>query len=374
MLMCVCQQESLRETDEPVVQAPARRADRGVDRHLLLQDDSATLNCWSMTAWLSRWPSPCLCCNSTLLLPLPFPQVHTALPLEFSEPRRNRVSSQASEDTLLYELRRRATRKGRKEETNKGGMESAGVEDSSVGFCKTPGSSSPLGQSSEGPAEAGPEESPEEETPEEEEEVVGESEEERGPLRCLGLAAASCCVCVELEQVRNCVRSEKICILPILACLLSLALCTAGLKWVFVDKIFEYEPPTHLDPKRIGQDPIIIDADPTLGLPISFSQPNSPPAFLPPTTTTTANPGQPAVFVEGDSTAGPFAPASPKVSRFTPTSAVTIYKSPVTQPLPSTTPEPDRNSTPSQHPGVESNNIITKTCKYTCRLLKASHL
>ncbi|XP_037403388.1 pro-neuregulin-1, membrane-bound isoform isoform X2 [Pygocentrus nattereri] len=240
-------------------------------------------------------------------------------------------------------------------------MESAGVEDSSVGFCKTPGSSSPLGQSSEGPAETGPEESPEEETPEEEEEVVGESEEERGPLRCLGLAAASCCVCVELEQVRNCVRSEKICILPILACLLSLALCTAGLKWVFVDKIFEYEPPTHLDPKRIGQDPIIIDADPTLGLPISFSQPNSPPAILPPTTATTANPGQPAVFVEGDSTAGPFAPASPKVSLFTPTSTVTIYKIPASQPLPSTTPEPDRNSAPSQHPGVESNNIITKT-------------
>ncbi|XP_036450720.1 pro-neuregulin-1, membrane-bound isoform isoform X1 [Colossoma macropomum] len=240
-------------------------------------------------------------------------------------------------------------------------MESAGVEDSSVGFCKTPGSTSPLGQSSEGPPEAGPEESPEEETPEEEEEVVGESEEERGPLRYLGLAAASCCVCVELEQVRNCVRSEKICILPILACLLSLALCTAGLKWVFVDKIFEYEPPTHLDPKRIGQDPIIIDADPTLGLPVSFSQPNSPPALLPPTTTTTANPGQPAVFVEGDSTAGPFAPASPKVSRFTPTSAVTIYTSPATQPLPSTTPEPGQNSTPSQHPDLESNNIITKT-------------
>lgn len=53
----------------------------------------------------------------------------------------------------------------------------------------------------------------------------------------------------------GCVNSEKICIAPILACLLSLCLCIAGLKWVFVDKIFEYDSPTHLDPGRIGQDP-----------------------------------------------------------------------------------------------------------------------
>uniref|UniRef100_A0A3B1JET0 Pro-neuregulin-1, membrane-bound isoform n=1 Tax=Astyanax mexicanus TaxID=7994 RepID=A0A3B1JET0_ASTMX len=236
-------------------------------------------------------------------------------------------------------------------------MESEGVEDSSVGLCKHPGSKSPLGQSSEGPLDACPQESPEEETPEEEEEVVVESEEERRPLRCLGLAAASCCVCLELDQVRNCVRSEKICILPILACLLSLALCTAGLKWVFVDKIFEYEPPTHLDPKRIGQDPIIIDADPTLGIPVLFSHSTSPPTHSPPATD---KPGQPEVFVEGDSTAGPFAPASPKVSRFTPTSAVTIHTNPATQPLPRATPKPSRNSTPGQRPGLESNNIITK--------------
>uniref|UniRef100_A0A8B9LGI0 Pro-neuregulin-1, membrane-bound isoform n=1 Tax=Astyanax mexicanus TaxID=7994 RepID=A0A8B9LGI0_ASTMX len=216
-------------------------------------------------------------------------------------------------------------------------MESEGVEDSSVGLC---------------PLDACPQESPEEE-----EEVVVESEEERRPLRCLGLAAASCCVCLELDQVRNCVRSEKICILPILACLLSLALCTAGLKWVFVDKIFEYEPPTHLDPKRIGQDPIIIDADPTLGIPVLFSHSTSPPTHSPPATD---KPGQPEVFVEGDSTAGPFAPASPKVSRFTPTSAVTIHTNPATQPLPRATPKPSRNSTPGQRPGLESNNIITK--------------
>lgn len=88
----------------------------------------------------------------------------------------------------------------------------------------------------------------------------------------MGICAlpSACCVCIEMGQIQSCLRSEKICILPILACLLSLALCTAGLKWVFVDKIFEYEPPTHLDPKRIEQGPLIISADPTLGLPVSF--------------------------------------------------------------------------------------------------------
>uniref|UniRef100_A0A4W4F1P4 Pro-neuregulin-1, membrane-bound isoform n=1 Tax=Electrophorus electricus TaxID=8005 RepID=A0A4W4F1P4_ELEEL len=206
------------------------------------------------------------------------------------------------------------------------------------------------------PPEASPEETAEEEE-EEEEEVVGEGGGERGPLGCLGLAAASCCVCVELEQIRSCARSEKICILPILACLLSLALCTAGLKWVFVDKIFEYEPPTHLDPKRIGQDPVVIDADPTLGLPVSASHPASS-ITLPSSPSTTTNPGQPEVFVEGESTAGPFAPAPPKV---TPTSALTSRTGPNVWPIPKTTPEPGRNSTPSQHPSLESNNIITKT-------------
>lgn len=115
--------------------------------------------------------------------------------------------------------------------------------------------------------------------------VTGADEREVGPEReaegggdeadrewTMGICSLSstCCVCIEMEQIHSCLRSEKICILPILACLLSLALCTAGLKWVFVDKIFEYEPPTHLDPKRIEQGPIIISADPTLGLPVSF--------------------------------------------------------------------------------------------------------
>ncbi|XP_015705106.1 pro-neuregulin-1, membrane-bound isoform isoform X3 [Coturnix japonica] len=67
--------------------------------------------------------------------------------------------------------------------------------------------------------------------------------------------AATCCVCLEAERLKGCLNSEKICIAPILACLLSLCLCIAGLKWVFVDKIFEYDSPTHLDPGRIGQDP-----------------------------------------------------------------------------------------------------------------------
>eukprot|EP00076_Gallus_gallus_P016526 XP_015135884.1 pro-neuregulin-1, membrane-bound isoform isoform X5 [Gallus gallus] len=67
--------------------------------------------------------------------------------------------------------------------------------------------------------------------------------------------ASTCCVCLEAERLKGCLNSEKICIAPILACLLSLCLCIAGLKWVFVDKIFEYDSPTHLDPGRIGQDP-----------------------------------------------------------------------------------------------------------------------
>ncbi|XP_059821340.1 pro-neuregulin-1, membrane-bound isoform isoform X1 [Hypanus sabinus] len=77
-----------------------------------------------------------------------------------------------------------------------------------------------------------------------------------GALGMSGLIA-TCCICMEVERVRTCLNSEKICIVPILACLVSLGLCIAGLKWVFVDKIFEYEPLTHLDPKRIGQGPII---------------------------------------------------------------------------------------------------------------------
>ncbi|XP_055151892.2 pro-neuregulin-1, membrane-bound isoform isoform X6 [Symphalangus syndactylus] len=74
--------------------------------------------------------------------------------------------------------------------------------------------------------------------------------------------AVPCCACLEAERLRGCLNSEKICIVPILACLVSLCLCIAGLKWVFVDKIFEYDSPTHLDPGGLGQDPII-SLDPT---------------------------------------------------------------------------------------------------------------
>lgn len=69
--------------------------------------------------------------------------------------------------------------------------------------------------------------------------------------------AVPCCVCLEAERLRGCLNSEKICVVPILACLVSLCLCIAGLKWVFVDKIFEYDSPTHLDPGGLGQDPVI---------------------------------------------------------------------------------------------------------------------
>uniref|UniRef100_A0A3B4VEX7 Neuregulin 1 n=1 Tax=Seriola dumerili TaxID=41447 RepID=A0A3B4VEX7_SERDU len=127
-------------------------------------------------------------------------------------------------------------------------------------------------------------------------------------LGALGIVAlpGTCCVCIEVEQINNCLHSEKICILPILACLLSLALCTAGLKWVFVDKIFEYEPPTHLDPKPIGQDPIIISVDPTLGLTVSI--PHSSKSTVSLTTAIAITPGRPEVVVEEKSTRGPYVP------------------------------------------------------------------
>ncbi|XP_005232894.1 pro-neuregulin-1, membrane-bound isoform isoform X1 [Falco peregrinus] len=86
-----------------------------------------------------------------------------------------------------------------------------------------------------------------------EENMPGTQREDRRVKGIAGLAA-TCCVCLEAERLKGCLNSEKICIAPILACLLSLCLCIAGLKWVFVDKIFEYDSPTHLDPGRIGQD------------------------------------------------------------------------------------------------------------------------
>ncbi|XP_059012364.1 pro-neuregulin-1, membrane-bound isoform isoform X3 [Mustela lutreola] len=87
-----------------------------------------------------------------------------------------------------------------------------------------------------------------------------QTEDGRNP-GLVGLAVP-CCVCLEAERLRGCLNSEKICIVPILACLVSLCLCIAGLKWVFVDKIFEYDSPTHLDPGGLGQDPLI-SLDPT---------------------------------------------------------------------------------------------------------------
>lgn len=87
-----------------------------------------------------------------------------------------------------------------------------------------------------------------------------QTEDGRSP-GLVGLAVP-CCVCLEAERLRGCLNSEKVCIIPILACLVSLCLCIAGLKWVFVDKIFEYDSPTHLDPGGLGQDPVI-SLDPT---------------------------------------------------------------------------------------------------------------
>ncbi|XP_073454495.1 pro-neuregulin-1, membrane-bound isoform isoform X12 [Aquarana catesbeiana] len=84
-----------------------------------------------------------------------------------------------------------------------------------------------------------------------------ETQAEDGTTQGIAGLAITCCVCLEADRLRICLNSEKICILPILACLISLCLCIAGLKWVFVDKIFEYDSPTHLDPVRIDGDPII---------------------------------------------------------------------------------------------------------------------
>uniref|UniRef100_A0A673IBD9 Pro-neuregulin-1, membrane-bound isoform-like n=1 Tax=Sinocyclocheilus rhinocerous TaxID=307959 RepID=A0A673IBD9_9TELE len=191
------------------------------------------------------------------------------------------------------------------------------------------------------------------ETPEEAEEDVagGSDSSERAPLGCVPLPVAACCVCLDLERVSNCIRSEKICILPILACLLSLALCTAGLKWVFVDKIFEYEPPTHLDLKRIGQDPII-NSD--------FTQNSASVSPSTVTPTTPSVPGQPKIFVEGDSTAKTFEVHSSKVPVFTPTAAVTVHT--------------NSNGTTNQYPSqtLESNDIVPKTSKTSSHVTRCS--
>ncbi|XP_012709734.1 pro-neuregulin-1, membrane-bound isoform isoform X5 [Fundulus heteroclitus] len=193
-----------------------------------------------------------------------------------------------------------------------------GMEDYSAGPAPSPETASPTGP----PPDTGPvpEEKPEEtETAVEsgDEGVKGITEEgsgdgvHEGALEIVALPG-TCCICIEMEQINHCLQSEKICILPILACLLSLALCTAGLKWVFVDKIFEYEPPTHLDPKPIGQDPIIISVNPTLGITVSI--PHSAPSTVSLTTTIAITPGNPDIFGKEKSTVGPFVPPSPQVT------------------------------------------------------------
>uniref|UniRef100_A0A3Q2WJY1 Neuregulin 1 n=1 Tax=Haplochromis burtoni TaxID=8153 RepID=A0A3Q2WJY1_HAPBU len=194
-----------------------------------------------------------------------------------------------------------------------------GMEEVSAGPAPPFGSVSPTGSTVD--TRQVPEEKPEET------EAAGESGEEAiegtaegggagddgehvGAFGIVTLPEA-CCVCIEMEQINNCLHSEKICILPILACLLSLALCTAGLKWVFVDKIFEYEPPSHLDPKPIGQDPIIIPVEPTLGITVSF--PHATPSNNSLTTTFTLTPEHPEVSVEDKSTQQPHVSQSSRV-------------------------------------------------------------
>lgn len=233
-----------------------------------------------------------------------------------------------------------------------------GMEDLSAGPSPPPGSTSPTNST----VDTGqfPKEKPEET------DAAGESGEEGAEgtadggggddgqhSGAVGMVAlpGTCCVCIEMEQINNCLHSEKICILPILACLLSLALCTAGLKWVFVDKIFEYEPPTHLDPKRIGQDPVIISADPTFGL--TISTPHSSPSTISSTAATTQ--GRPDVFVEDTSTRRPYVPQYPPVTQSDP--SVTLKYNPGHTTVPKKTP-------PSQTT-QESNNILIPTiCKY----------
>ncbi|XP_058645141.1 pro-neuregulin-1, membrane-bound isoform isoform X8 [Onychostoma macrolepis] len=218
-------------------------------------------------------------------------------------------------------------------------MKSEAAEDISAGLA-----------SQEAPSDALSEVATKETLEEAEEDVAGGSDSSESG--CVPLPVAACCVCLDLERVSNCIRSEKICILPILACLLSLALCTAGLKWVFVDKIFEYEPPTHLDLKRIGQDPIINSDFTQNAASVSPSTPSTP-----------SVPGQPKVFVEGESTARPFEPPSSKVPVFTPTAAVTVHANSVSPPSPKSTFKPVQNATANQYTShtLESNDIVPKT-------------
>lgn len=241
------------------------------------------------------------------------------------------------------------------------------MEDVSEGPVPPPGPASP----SSSTVDTGqvPEEKPEET------QAAGESGEEGAegiaeggdgePSGALGIMAlpGTCCVCIEMEQINNCLHSEKICILPILACLLSLALCTAGLKWVFADKIFEYEPPTHLDPKRIGQDPIIISVDPTLGLTVSI--PHSSPSAVSLTTAVAITPGRPEVLMEDKSTRGTYMPQSPHVTLSDPSVSMTSKAARPT--LPKQTPQPQT----TQELKNKNEIFIPTICKY--RLHHSQH-
>uniref|UniRef100_A0A3B4Z259 Pro-neuregulin-1, membrane-bound isoform-like n=1 Tax=Stegastes partitus TaxID=144197 RepID=A0A3B4Z259_9TELE len=241
-----------------------------------------------------------------------------------------------------------------------------GMEDFCAGPTPPPGSSSPTSST----VDTGqvPEEKPEEteaagergeEDAEETAEGGGDGDGEH--VGALGIVAlpGTCCVCIEMEQINKCLHSEKICILPILACLLSLALCTAGLKWVFVDKIFEYEPPTHLDPKPIGQDPIIISVDPTLEITVAI--PRLSPSTVSLTTTIAITPRHPEVVVEEKFTQGPYVPHSPRETE----PSVTLKYNAEHPTVPKQTPHPQTTQ--------ELNNIIpTISTTSTSTIVKTS--
>ncbi|XP_020782173.2 pro-neuregulin-1, membrane-bound isoform isoform X2 [Boleophthalmus pectinirostris] len=247
-----------------------------------------------------------------------------------------------------------------------------GMEDISAGTVPPTSSMVDTGQVPEEKEETGAADEAEEGTDKEtaqegdsgqdEEQVEEQREEQRGERAGAPALPVTCCVCVQMEQINNCLHSEKICILPILACLLSLALCTAGLKWVFVDKIFEYEPPTHLDPKRIGQDPFVISADPTMGL--TLPPPHLPWSTRSPSSAVPITSGRPEVLVEDKFTQRPSVPLSPKVTQSD--SSVTLkYNAEKTTPGKQT---PSAQTTQ----GLNSNDIPTISTTSTTTTLKTS--
>ncbi|KAL4004313.1 hypothetical protein ACER0C_004026 [Sarotherodon galilaeus] len=194
---------------------------------------------------------------------------------------------------------------------------------------------------------------------------AGEDGEHVGAFGIVTLPEA-CCVCIEMEQINNCLHSEKICILPILACLLSLALCTAGLKWVFVDKIFEYEPPSHLDPKPIGQDPIIIPVEPTLGITVSF--PHTTPSNNSLTTTFTLTPEHPEVSVKDKSTQQPHVSQSSRVIE----PAVTLKYNAEHYTTPKQTPQPKSTQKSHSHHQTISTISTSTTAKTSSHVTRCS--